>query len=119
MKLYQYRAKVERIVDGDTCYVLLDMGCHCFHTESLRVAGVNTPELFSGDQREAGGAAREFVVDWVIDAENNAANQDWPFEVETFKDRMTFSRYIGHIVRKDTGESLAAALVAAGHGVAS
>jgi len=121
VKLYQYRATVERIVDGDTCYVMLDMGFHCYHVESLRLAGVNAPELFSGTEREAGNAAREFVVAWVLDAGVDRGTNDiyWPFEVETFKDKQTFGRYIGHIVRKDTGESLADALVEAGHAVRS
>ena len=121
MKLYQYRARIVRIVDGDSLIAELDLGLHCYHVESLRVAGVNAPELFSGDQRESGRAARDFVAAWVEDAGIDRGTNDiyWPFEVETFRDRQTFGRYIGHIVRKDTGESLADALVEAGHAVRS
>jgi len=121
VKLYQYRAKVERIVDGDTCYVMLDMGFHCYHVESLRLAGVDAPELFRGDNVLAGIAAKDFVRAWVEDAGVDRGTNDiyWPFEVETFKERQTFGRYIGHIVRRDTGESLADALVEAGHAVRS
>jgi len=121
VKLYQYRARIVRIVDADTVIASLDLGLHCFHTESLRVAGVNAPEVRNADPTGAGRAAVNFVIMWIADAEVDRGTNDiyWPFEVETFKDRTTFGRYVAHIIRVDTGESLATALVAAGHAVVS
>ena len=119
MKLYQYRMRVVRVIDGDSLIAFLDQGIHSYKIESLRVAGVNAPELFSGTQREAGKAARDFVVAWVAEATDLAANPEWPFEVETFKDRQTFGRYVALIIRADTYVSLADALVEAGHAVRS
>ena len=119
MKLYQYRADIVKVTDGDTVRAYLDQGMHSFKVESLRVAGVDAPEVWRGDQREAGGAALNFVIGWVADAAVNATDHGWPFEIETFKDRSSFGRYIAVIIRVDTGESLATALVAAGHAVIS
>ncbi len=119
MKLYQYRADIVKVTDGDTVRAYLDQGMHSFKVESLRVAGVDAPELFSGTNREAGGAALNFVIGWVADAAVNAPDRRWPFEIETMKDKQTFGRYVAHIIRTDTGESLADALVAAGHAVVS
>ncbi len=119
MKLYRYRARIVRIVDADTVIASLDLGLHCFHTESLRVAGVNAPEVRNADPTGAGRAAVNFVIMWIAEAEDNALTGGWPFEIETMKDRQTFGRYVAHIIRADTGESLATALVAAGHAVVS
>ena len=121
VNLYQYRAKIERVVDGDTVIAFLSLGLHAYKIESLRLAGVNAPEIFRGDNVVAGIAAKDFVRAWVEDAGVDRGTNDiyWPFEVETFRDRQTFGRYIGNIVRRDTGESLADALVEAGHAVRS
>ena len=119
MKLYQYRADILKVTDGDTVRAYLDLGLHSYHVESLRVAGVDAPEVWRGDQREAGGAALKFVMAWVTDAYINAPDRRWPFEVETFKDKQTFGRYVAVVIRTDTGESLGDALVAAGHAVRS
>lgn len=116
---YIYRARLARVVDGDTVRAEMDMGFHCYHVESLRVAGVDAPELFSGDNRDAGMASREFVIAWVADAyvDHGENDMEWPFLVRTYKDKQTFGRYVADIVRIDTGESLASALVSAGHAV--
>ncbi len=130
MRQYIFPARLLRVIDGDTVIMTMklrepeDLGFHIWTdtiiaNQSIRVQGVNAPELFSGTNREAGSAAREFVVDWVISAETSATDPQWPFTVETFKSKTSFNRYIGHVICTDTGESLADALIAAGHGVAS
>jgi micrococcal nuclease len=42
---YTYNAKVERVVDGDTIDVEIDMGMRIYSRTRLRVAHVDTPEL--------------------------------------------------------------------------
>lgn len=44
-RLWHYRAKVVRVIDGDTVVVLIDKGFGDYRMEKLRLAGVNTPEL--------------------------------------------------------------------------
>ena len=43
--MWDYRAKLKRIVDGDTLEVIIDVGFHGTQTEQLRLLGVNTPEM--------------------------------------------------------------------------
>lgn len=109
-QLYWYRAKVLRVVDGDTLVVEIDKGMRDRSEESIRVAGVDTPELFSGVDTAAGAEARAFTVEWV------AAQGDdrWPIRLRTHKDARTFDRYVADVYGASTGESLADALAAAG-----
>ncbi|OFW80935.1 MAG: hypothetical protein A2887_03985 [Alphaproteobacteria bacterium RIFCSPLOWO2_01_FULL_40_26] len=43
-KLYAYKAYLERVVDGDTIRVILDLGFKTFHEEILRLKGIDAPE---------------------------------------------------------------------------
>lgn len=52
-------AVVDRVVDGDTVYVVLDLGWHISLYQAVRVAGINCPELAT----EAGKAARARAVE--------------------------------------------------------
>lgn len=60
--LYHYRAKVARIVDGDTVEVDLDLGDRTYRTRRIRILGYDAPELFSGTNREAGARARDALA---------------------------------------------------------
>lgn len=51
-KLYYYRAKVLRVVDGDTVQVDLDKGFMERQQVRLRLLGINAPELHSPDPEE-------------------------------------------------------------------
>ncbi len=44
-KLHTYKARLDRVVDGDTLYVILDLGFKTFHREKLRLRGIDAPEL--------------------------------------------------------------------------
>ena len=41
---YQYRAKVVRVVDGDTVILSVDLGFRVQHEISVRLARINAPE---------------------------------------------------------------------------
>src|SRR5436190_17061357 len=47
-----YRAYGLRCIDGDTLEVLIDCGLSIYRTETVRVAGVNTPELHARDAED-------------------------------------------------------------------
>lgn len=49
---YQFKAKVVRVVDGDTVIMLVDQGLRLFQELSLRMEGINAPE-----RNAAGGTA--------------------------------------------------------------
>jgi endonuclease YncB( thermonuclease family) len=44
-KLNIYKAYLERVVDGDTIRVILDLGFNIYHHKILRLKGINAPEL--------------------------------------------------------------------------
>jgi endonuclease YncB( thermonuclease family) len=104
--LYHYRGVARRIVDGDTFYVLLDLGIRVYHEISIRIAGINTPELFSGTDREAGARAREALEALIGGKE---------VYIRTYKDSQTFNRYVADVYRIDTGEDVANYMVVNGY----
>lgn len=57
--MYEYRATVENVVDGDTIDVSIDLGFKTHTRQRMRLARVDTPE-----RGQAGyAAARDFVRD--------------------------------------------------------
>mgnify|MGYP001304981027 FL=1 len=50
--MYEYKAKVLRVVDGDTVDVLIDVGFSTFKKERVRLHGINTPECRTRDLKE-------------------------------------------------------------------
>jgi endonuclease YncB( thermonuclease family) len=45
LTLWTVPATVERVIDGDTAVLLLDLGWHCYRRERCRFASIDTPEL--------------------------------------------------------------------------
>lgn len=43
--LYTYRAQSVRVLDGDTVELLVDLGFRVFHRLTIRLAGIDAPEL--------------------------------------------------------------------------
>ncbi len=101
--LWTYRAALVRIIDGDTAVFRLDMGFRVSCEQSLRLIGVNAPELFTGTDREVGAQAKQDCADWL--SSKMGYGIDWPFIVTTQKDRQTFGRFLGTIYALD-GTSL-------------
>lgn len=58
---YIYSATISHVHDGDTFNVTIDLGCGVSVKQTIRVFGVNCPELKSGDEGES---AKEFTRDW-------------------------------------------------------
>jgi micrococcal nuclease len=45
LKVYEYRATVKRILDGDTIEAVVDLGFTVHVTVKLRLAGIDCPEM--------------------------------------------------------------------------
>ena len=43
--MYEYKAIVERVVDGDTIDVIIDLGFKTWKKVRVRMEGINTPPL--------------------------------------------------------------------------
>ena len=62
--MYEYRAKILRVVDGDTVDVDIDLGYGVWmHKERIRMMGIDTPESRTRDkvEKKFGLASKEYV----------------------------------------------------------
>lgn len=66
-ELYFYNAVVDRVVDGDTIDVTIDLGFNVWIKERLRLYGLNTPETRTKDaeEKERGLKAKRYVENQV------------------------------------------------------
>lgn len=63
--LFTYEAKVKKVVDGDTFKVRFDQGFNFERTETLRLRGLDCPELSTKE----GVAAKTFVQSYIKEAD--------------------------------------------------
>lgn len=99
--MFDYQARVERIVDGDTIVATIDHGMNIRSLQSLRLLRVFAPERSSG---QAGSIATQALADWV--ARHHESNTEWAIHVTTHKDSRTFNRYLAEVSCADCGDSL-------------
>ena len=116
--MYTYKAKLLRVVDGDTCDAQIDLGFDVSVKKRIRFAGINAPESRTRDLKEKalGLAAKDRVK--AILAENPS------FTLES-TDLGKYGRVLGkiHINIIDGSESLTQIclndqLIKEGHAVA-
>jgi micrococcal nuclease len=108
--MYEYRARVLRIVDADTLDVELDLGLDVRIRNGLRLGHVNAPEKNTPE----GKAAIVFVTQLL----GAFPTTEWPLTIRTAKDRREkYGRYLADAVFLPDGRVLHEVLIAAGHGV--
>jgi micrococcal nuclease len=109
--MYHYKAKVERIVDGDTIDVIIDLGFKITTFQRIRLAGINTPETYNvkkdSEEYQKGLAAKQFVEQRVADNKNE-------IELETEKVTEKYGRYIATVWFEDSETTLNDELVEKG-----
>ena len=87
--MYNYKAAVTRIVDGDTIIVDIDLGFGVWlKDQSIRLAKINTPEI-RGSTREAGNAAKEFLSKLILNK--------W-VQIRTEKGQEKYGRWLGTVL---------------------
>tara|TARA_R110002020_G_scaffold282714_1_gene498380 strand:+ start:2894 stop:3226 length:333 start_codon:yes stop_codon:yes gene_type:complete len=61
--MYEYRAKLVRVIDGDTVDAKIDLGFDVWVKKRIRLHGIDTPETRTKDleEKKAGFAAMERV----------------------------------------------------------
>ena len=92
--MYEYACKVERVVDGDTVDVVLDLGFDILYKSRVRLYGIDTPEsrTRNKDEKARGKMAAAFLED--------AINNGKRVVIQTkLKDsRGKFGRVLGDVV---------------------
>jgi len=92
--MYEYACKVERVVDGDTIDVVLDLGFDILYKSRVRLYGIDTPEsrTRNKDEKARGKMASAFLKE-AIDNGNKVVIQT------KLKDsRGKFGRVLGNVV---------------------
>ena len=92
--MYEYKAKILRIVDGDTVDVDIDLGVGVWlHKERIRLYGIDTPESRTRDlvEKKYGLMSKDFLKDKLKNAEK--------IVIKTHKGEETgkFGRILGEI----------------------
>jgi micrococcal nuclease len=112
---YWRRARVEKVVDGDTIQVDIDLGFYTSVVHRLRLLGVDTPEVNSrdADERARAQAAMAFTSAWLAEHAAHAQSTEWPFNMRTEK-ADSFGRFLAD-VECGQGHNLNTALLDTGH----
>lgn len=109
--MYQYKAKIERVVDGDTIDLNIDMGFKIITNQRIRLAGIDTPEIYSvkkgSPEHILGLEAKQYV-------ENRLAANNNEVIIVTEKYTGKYGRYIGTITLADSDKTLNDELVEKG-----
>jgi micrococcal nuclease len=59
--MYEYKAKIVKVIDGDTVKLDIDLGFHLHHkNQNFRIMGIDTPEV-RGEEKDKGKICKEFV----------------------------------------------------------
>lgn len=96
-QLYNYRAKVVSVYDGDTVRADIDLGLKTWvRNEPLRLSRIDAPEV-RGAERPEGLAARDFLRSKILDKD---------VIIETLKDEKgKYGRYLAEIWLKDEADA--------------
>lgn len=92
---YTYRARVERVIDGDTFELFIDQGFEDYTVKTIRLKGVDTAEIHGtkkeSDEFQRGMEQMRFVEDFL------SGDEDWPLKVKTFGPGKYGGRWIGYV----------------------
>jgi micrococcal nuclease len=85
--MYEYQAKVIRVVDGDTIEVEVDLGFHIKMNMKIRLAGINAPEMSTAEGKKTKAEMIHLLEDQTV-------------TLLTIKDKQEkYGRYLGVIVK--------------------
>jgi endonuclease YncB( thermonuclease family) len=62
-QLHTYKSYVERVIDGDTLHVVLDLGFGILHREIIRLAKINAPEIATLEGKKSFEALKKALKD--------------------------------------------------------
>ena len=96
MALYEYRASLQKVVDGDTLDLSIDLGMHVYSRQRVRLLHVDTPE-----RGQVGSAeATQAVKDWFTTHGTNVV-------IRTYLDKGDkYGRFLAEVFPHDGSECL-------------
>lgn len=104
-RVYQYRARIKGIVDGDTIDVSVDLGFCIYFRQHFRLASYSAPEL-KGPEKALGLLAKKKLEE-LLPLESEIAFES--------KKQDKYGRWLAEIVWQDS--TLAAYLIGLGYGL--
>lgn len=108
--MYEYKARMLKVVDGDTLDLDIDLGLRVHVKERVRLYGINTPELHSSNAEERVAAQR--ASDFLRSLVTNGV-----LTVKTQKDSQEkYGRYLA-TVSDSAGLNVNEEMVKSGHAV--
>ena len=89
--MYNYNAKLDRVVDGDTVDAVINLGFNVYIKKRIRLAGINAPESRTRNkvEKKLGIAAKERLID-ILDGAANC------FELES-QELGKYGRVLGRL----------------------
>tara|TARA_R110002012_G_scaffold126861_1_gene279013 strand:+ start:1135 stop:1500 length:366 start_codon:yes stop_codon:yes gene_type:complete len=113
--MYVYKARLDRVVDGDTLDAIIDLGFDITVHKRIRLVGINTPESRTRDleEKKRGLAAKEALLTMLTET-----NKSEYFVLESEKVGK-FGRVLGklHIETDDIDCCVNDKLIEMGHAV--
>jgi len=114
--MYTYSAKLNRIIDGDTLDIKIDLGLRISVDIRTRLYGLNCPEIFgvphNTPEYQKGIQARDYVTQWF-----SALGTD-SFIVQTYKDKQEkYGRWLITVTSIDGAKILNEDLLASGNAI--
>ena len=113
---YNFRVtEINRVVDGDTIDVTIDLGFDLYKKERVRIAGVDTPEKRTRDLEEK--ALGIDATNWMKEQLEDAINGESELTIRTeLKGGMgKYGRLLGWLYVGDADISLNEAMIIAGY----
>ncbi len=113
--MYEYKAKLDRVVVGDTIDVVINLGFKITTHQRIRFAEIQAPEIFSvkkgSEEYKKGVEAKNFVIRRLEENQNEMI-------LKTYKKAGKYGRYIGIIELEDSDISLNDEMIKEGQAVA-
>lgn len=90
--MYEYKAKIIDVYDGDTVTAVIELGFNVTVTEKVRLARIDTPEV-RGEEKADGFISRDRLKERILDKD---------VIIKTEKDKKgKYGRYIAEIILDD------------------
>ena len=87
--MFQYKATITDVIDGDTFDMDIDLGFHIHIHERVRLLGIDTPEKF-GAEKDLGLIVKQYAINNFLNKEVIIKSE----KVDTAADTDSFGRWL-------------------------